>query len=72
MLKMTYDISDRFLPPYSPFFNTIEKSFNKLKNFVLKSPFKNIGELEQAILANLSNIKKNDAEGFYFKVQNYY
>lgn len=27
-----------FLPPYSPMFNSIESCFNKLKNFVKRSP----------------------------------
>jgi len=64
MLKLTYGIEHIFLPPYSPFLNPIEYSFNVLKENVKSQPFYNRGELisviERAISTSITseNTKK--------------
>eukprot|EP01112_Ceratiomyxa_fruticulosa_P023632 TRINITY_DN912_c0_g1_i1.p1 TRINITY_DN912_c0_g1~~TRINITY_DN912_c0_g1_i1.p1 ORF type:complete len:547 (+),score=142.39 TRINITY_DN912_c0_g1_i1:136-1776(+) len=49
MLKQTYGIDHIFLPPYSPFLNPIELSFNSIKMCVSSKTFFNRGDLIRAI-----------------------
>lgn len=45
LLKMSYGIDYLFLPPYSPFLNPIEYSFNTLKKAVKQEDFFTIEEI---------------------------
>jgi len=72
MLADARHITFKFLPPYSPFLNPIEYSFNKLKVCVSENPFKNRGELKKAIEDSLVLITAEDAHGFFQKAKSHY
>ena len=49
MIKATYGTDVLFLPPYSPFLNPIELSFNTLKNAVARKDMYDRGDLLDSI-----------------------
>jgi transposase len=55
----------RFLPPYSPDLNPIEKMWSKLKASLRKSEARTVEELDDAIAAALDKVTAKDARGWF-------
>ena len=55
----------RFLPPYSPDLNPIEKMWSKIKAFLRATKARSEEELYQAIGMALKTIPQQDAEGWF-------
>ena len=55
----------RFLPPYSPDFNPIEKMWSKVKTFLRARKARTEDDLYQAIGKSLKIITSQDAEGWF-------
>ena len=55
----------RFLPPYSPDLNPIEKMWSKVKTFLRASKARTEEELYQAIRLALETVTPQDAEGWF-------
>ncbi len=55
----------RFLPPYSPDLNPIEKMWSKVKTFLRATKARTEEELYQAIRQALETVTPNDAEGWF-------
>ena len=55
----------RFLPPYSPDLNPIEKMWSKVKTFLRATKARTEEELYQAIRLALETITPQDAEGWF-------
>lgn len=73
MLSTTYNISTKFLPPYSPFLNPIEYAFNVLKMDVKDAQqLFNRGDLIKAINHATGRLTATQAEGFYSKALSFY
>lgn len=58
--------SVKFLPPYSPEFNPIEKMWSKVKEKLRGFGARTQDELSEAISAALSSVTSMDAEGWFF------
>lgn len=58
--------SVKFLPPYSPDFNPIEKMWSKVKEKLRGLCARTQEELSEAISAALSSVTSMDAEGWFF------
>ena len=58
--------SVKFLPPYSPDFNPIEKMWSKVKTLLRGYAARTQSELSEAISAALSAVTSMDAEGWFF------
>ncbi len=55
----------RFLPPYSPDLNPIEKMWSKVKTFLRATKARTEEELYQAIRQALETVTPKDAEGWF-------
>ena len=55
----------RFLPPYSPDFNPIEKMWSKIKQYLRSAKARTEEALLSAIGAALKRVSKKDAHGWY-------
>ena len=55
----------RFLPPYSPDLNPIEKMWSKIKTFLRATKARTEEELYQAIRLALQTVTPQDAEGWF-------
>ncbi len=55
----------RFLPPYSPDLNPIEKRWSKIKTFLRAAKARTEDELHQAIGLALETVTPQDAEGWF-------
>lgn len=55
----------RFLPPYSPDFNPIEKAFSKLKAFLRKAATRTIDELWNAIADALTIFPPDECQNYF-------
>ena len=55
----------RFLPPYSPDLNPIEKMWSKVKEFLRTAKARTPEALFQAIAAALKSVTPQDAEGWF-------
>ena len=55
----------RFLPPYSPDLNPIEKMWSKVKEFLRNAKARTQEELYTAIGAALNTVTARDAEGWF-------
>lgn len=55
----------RFLPPYSPDLNPIEKMWSKVKTFLCAAKARTEEELYQAIRLALQTVTPQDAEGWF-------
>ncbi|HUS39828.1 MAG TPA: IS630 family transposase [Pirellulales bacterium] len=55
----------RFLPPYSPDFNPIEKMWSKVKEFLRNAKARTLDALLNAIAAALKTITAKDIEGWF-------
>ena len=55
----------RFLPPYSPDFNPIEKMWSKVKQYLRSAKARTEEALLAAIGAALRRVSKTDAHGWY-------
>jgi transposase len=55
----------RFLPPYSPDLNPIEKMWSKVKAFLRRAKARTQEELYKAIGAALEMVTAQDAEGWF-------
>lgn len=64
-------ISFEFLPPYSPFLNTIENMFSKWKDIVKRSSPQNESELMEIIAKSSSLLTSTDCEGYYRNMLRY-
>jgi transposase len=58
--------SVKFLPPYSPDFNPIEKMWSKVKEKLRGFCARTQDELSEAISTALSSVTSMDAEGWFF------
>lgn len=58
-------MSVRFLPPYSPDFNPIEKLWSKVKAALRAAKARTAATLNQAIAAALAAISPEDAAGWF-------
>lgn len=58
--------SVKFLPPYSPDFNPIEKMWSKVKEKLRGLCARTQGELSEAISTALSSVTSMDANGWFF------
>lgn len=55
----------RYLPPYSPDFNPIEKAFSKLKSALRKAAARTINDLWDAIAAALPTFKTIECRNYF-------
>jgi len=55
----------RYLPPYSPALNPIEKAFSKWKNVVRRSNCTFSDDLSVAIESGFDSITTDDRDGYY-------
>jgi transposase len=55
----------RFLPPYSPDLNPIEKMWSKVKALLRGMTARTLQALEQAIAAALARVSDKDASGWF-------
>ena len=55
----------RFLPPYSPDLNPIEKMWSKIKHLLRSAEARTPGELDEAISMALSKVTAKDAAGWF-------
>jgi transposase len=55
----------RFLPPYSPDLNPIEKMWSKVKSCLRSAEARTLPELQQAIAAALAKVTGQDALGWW-------
>lgn len=55
----------RFLPPYSPDFNPIEKMWSKVKNSLRSAEARTLPELQKAVAAALEKVTAQDARGWW-------
>ncbi len=55
----------RFLPPYSPDLNPIEKMWSKIKAFLRATKARSEEELNEAIVLALERVTPQDAEGWF-------
>jgi len=55
----------RFLPPYSPDLNPIEKLFSKLKAFLRKAKARTVGALYDALGDGLRRVTASDIAGWF-------
>jgi transposase len=55
----------RFLPPYSPDLNPIEKMWSKVKNSLRSTEARTLPELQKAIAAALEKVTGKDALGWW-------
>ena len=55
----------RFLPPYSPDLNPIEKMWSKVKTFLRAAKARTEEELYQAIRLALKTVTPQDAQGWF-------
>ncbi|KAF7685309.1 hypothetical protein CDIK_3942 [Cucumispora dikerogammari] len=60
-----------YLPPYSPFLNTIENCFSKWKNEVIKKRAANETELKRYIQVGFECITEEDCNRYYRKMLRY-
>ena len=58
--------SVKFLPPYSPDFNPIEKMWSKVKEKLRGIGARTQEELSEAIAVALSTVSSQDAEGWFY------
>jgi len=58
--------SVKFLPPYSPDFNPIEKMWSKVKEKLRGFCARTHDDLSEAISAALSSVTPMDAKGWFF------
>jgi hypothetical protein len=56
MIKATYGIDHLFLPPYSPFLNPIELSFNAIKTDAKSREMQDRGELLDSIERSIKSV----------------
>ena len=56
----------KFLPPYSPDFNPIEKMWSKIKNLLRKKAARTKPDLSIVISEAFDEITSSDAEGWFF------
>ena len=54
-----------FLPPYSPFLNTIENAFSKWKNYMKRANSQNEDELKEAIHNGFLCVSEKDCNAYY-------
>ena len=59
------NISYKFLPPYSPDLNPIEKMWSKLKAFLRKEKIRIASELPSAISKGFLTIRSKDCIGWF-------
>mgnify|MGYP000535431304 CR=1 FL=1 len=57
--------SVKFLPPYSPDYNPIEKMWSKVKNLLRSFSARTQEELSKAIALALEAVSPNDARGWF-------
>ena len=55
----------RFLPPYSPDLNPIEKMWSKVKHLLRSAEARTLPELQKAIAAALEKVTAKDAHGWW-------
>ena len=55
----------RYLPPYSPDFNPIEKMWSKVKQLLRSAEARTLPELQQAVAAALEKVTAKDARGWW-------
>ena len=55
----------RYLPPYSPDFNPIEKAFSKMKAFLRKVAARTVDDLWQAIADTLNIFSPNECQNYF-------
>lgn len=55
----------RFLPPYSPDFNPIERACSKVQTHLRRAGARTRAALDQAITAALQTITRQDAQGWF-------
>ena len=55
----------RYLPPYSPDFNPIEKAFSKLKALLRKAAERTVSGLHQAILRILAAFTASECANYF-------
>ena len=55
----------RYLPPYSPDLNPIEKAWSKLKSSLRSAKARTAEALEQAVAENLPKITPSDAQAWF-------
>lgn len=60
-----------YLPPYSPFLNTIENVFSKWKNAVKRGAAVNDAQLRFLISSSFDLITPEDCEGYFRKMKGY-
>lgn len=72
MLRETYNIKVMFLPPYSPFLNPIEYSFNDLKMAVAEETFYDRAGLSAAISQKIPLITAEKFDGYLRQSRKYY
>ena len=64
-LLETAGVKVRFLPPYSPDFNPIEKLWSKVKAALRSAKARTPAALNDAIANALDSVTSNDAEGWF-------
>lgn len=64
-LLETAGVSVRFLPPYSPDFNPIEKLWSKVKTALRSAKARTSDALNDAIASALDSVTSNDAAGWF-------
>lgn len=67
MIKGTYGIDHFFLPPYSPFLNPIELSFNTLKIAVKSKDLYNRGDLVETLKRCIPEVITSDSSKKWFQ-----
>jgi len=55
----------RYLPPYSPDFNPIEKAWSKIKQHLRKTKARTLERLEHAVAQAVANVTSQDARGWF-------
>ena len=60
-----------YLPPYSPFLNTIENIFSVWKNLVTRACARNEQELKEIISLKFAEIGREHCDSFYRKMLRY-
>ena len=55
----------RYLPPYSPDLNPIEKMWSKVKQLLRSAEARTLPELQKAVAAALEKVTANDARGWW-------
>ena len=64
-IAQKYEVRLRYLPPYSPDFNPIERAFSKLKTWLRTAKARTREALEEALLAAAAWITEQDAKNWF-------